>query len=106
MGLLNPKLDDGPIALTAADDITRLPDWLFEETPDQTGRLHNATACVVIIVDRGSGDLAAFYFCFYPYDQGANITQVLPPMNGLIEDTEHGMHFGDHVGDWSVSSSI
>ena len=36
------------------------------------------------------------------YDRGANITQVVEPLNRLIEDTEHGMHFGDHVGDWLV----
>ncbi|KAK1450195.1 hypothetical protein CMEL01_07531 [Colletotrichum melonis] len=100
LAMLNGYWNNGPVSLTANGDITSLPTWLFGETPDETGKLHNATSCVVITVDKGSGDLDAFYFYFYSYDQGANITQVLPPMNGLIEDTEHGMHFGDHVGDW------
>ncbi|KAK1704431.1 hypothetical protein BDP67DRAFT_212852 [Colletotrichum lupini] len=100
LAMLNDYWNNGPVSLTANGDITSLPTWLFGETPDETGKLHNATSCVVITVDKGSGDLDAFYFYFYSYDQGANITQVLPPMNGLIEDTEHGMHFGDHVGDW------
>ncbi|KAF4777727.1 hypothetical protein HER10_EVM0006482 [Colletotrichum scovillei] len=100
LAMLNDYWNNGPVSLTANGDITSLPTWLFGETPDESGKLHNATSCVVITVDRGSGDLDAFYFYFYSYDQGANITQVLPPMNGLIEDTEHGMHFGDHVGDW------
>ncbi|KAK7447223.1 hypothetical protein Landi51_07098 [Colletotrichum acutatum] len=100
LALLNDYWNNGPVSLTANGDITSLPAWLLGETPDESGKLHNATSCVVITVDRGSEDLDAFYFYFYSYDQGANITQVLPPMNGLIEDTEHGMHFGDHVGDW------
>lgn len=105
LALLNEIFHYAPIALTAADDITTLPNWLLGETPDKLGRLQNATSCVVILVDKGTSYMDAFYFYFYSYDQGANITQVLPPMNRLIEDTEHGMHFGDHVGDWLASSN-
>ncbi|KAL1847994.1 hypothetical protein Daus18300_013754 [Diaporthe australafricana] len=97
-------LDDGPVALTSADDeVTQLPTWLLGETPDETGTLHNATACVVILVESegGSGDLGAYYFYFYSYNRGPNITQVLEPIKGMLEEgLEPGMHFGDHVGDW------
>lgn len=91
-----------PVALTANDDITKLPAWLFGETPDESGRVHNATPCVVILVEseKDSNVVDAFYFYFYSFDRGANLTQVLPPLYSLIDDTVHGMHFGNHVGDW------
>ncbi len=41
-----------------------------------------------------------FFFYFYSYDRGANISQVLEPLDGLFKDVEDDMHFGDHVGDW------
>jgi hypothetical protein len=103
LALLNEGIGSDPVALTANDDITNLPVWLFDEKPDDAGRLQNATSCVVILVDSGSGadDVDVFYFCFYSYDRGANITQVLPPIKGLLEDKiEPDMSFGDHVGDW------
>lgn len=90
----------GRVALTSNDDITGLPPWLYGSLPDESGRIANATPCVVILVEKSARDVDAFFFYFYSYDRGANITQVLEPLNRLIEDTEHGMHFGDHVGDW------
>ncbi|KAK9779447.1 hypothetical protein SCAR479_03513 [Seiridium cardinale] len=100
LALLNEHLDSGPVSLTANDDITDLPAWLFGETPDESGRLHNSTPCVVILVPYGDGsnDIDAFYFYFYSFDRGANISQVLPPLNGMVEDSG-GQHFGNHVGD-------
>lgn len=76
--------------------------------PDaSTGRLgDNATACAVILVDREDGvageDLDAFFFYFYSYDQGPNITQVMEPLDQLVKGpkADTGMHFGNHVGDW------
>ncbi|KAI1840848.1 hypothetical protein JX266_012930 [Neoarthrinium moseri] len=103
LALLNEGFDGLTVALTANDDITALPAWIFGETPDELGRLHNSTSCVVILVEsaEGSSDVDVFYFYFYSYNRGANITQVLPPIKSLIEDDiEDGMHFGDHVGDW------
>lgn len=104
LALLNDRgLDGEPVALTAIDEVTQLPAWFLGEAPDETGRLHNATACVVVLVESEGdpGDLAAFYFYFYSYNRGANITQVLEPLKGMLEeDLEPGMNFGDHVGDW------
>lgn len=101
---LNDKAsgDKGPVALTANDDITALPAWFLGETPDASGRLHNATACVVILVPsaRDPAYVDAFYFYFYSYDRGANLTQVLPPLKSLLGDIADGMHYGNHVGDW------
>ncbi|KJK77367.1 hypothetical protein H634G_07106 [Metarhizium anisopliae BRIP 53293] len=99
LALLN-NVSSGQVALTSNDDVTALPDWLLGQLPDASGRIVNATPCVVILVEQSPRDVDAFFFYFYSYDRGANITQVLEPLNRLIEDTEHGMHFGDHVGDW------
>ncbi|RFU79324.1 vacuolar sorting-associated 62 [Trichoderma arundinaceum] len=99
LALLN-NVSSGEVALTSNDDATTLPAWLFGSIPDESGRIANATPCVVILVEQSARDVDAFFFYFYSYDRGANITQVLEPLNRLIEDTEHGMHFGDHVGDW------
>lgn len=104
LALLNDRgLDGNPVALTAIDEVTEMPAWFLGETPDESGKLHNATACVVVLVESegSSGDLAAFYFYFYSYNRGANITQVLEPIKGMLEkELEPGMNFGDHVGDW------
>ncbi|KAG5998728.1 hypothetical protein E4U52_005690 [Claviceps spartinae] len=35
------------------------------DVPDETGRKANATACVVILVDKGQDEVDAFYFYFY-----------------------------------------
>ncbi|OIW23741.1 hypothetical protein CONLIGDRAFT_623853 [Coniochaeta ligniaria NRRL 30616] len=91
---------DGEVALTAIDNITTLPAWLFGEAPDDTGRTRNATSCVVILVEKGSVDIDVFYFYFYSYDRGPNLTQVVEPLNLLLKDDGDGMHFGNHVGDW------
>ncbi|KPM39835.1 hypothetical protein AK830_g6718 [Neonectria ditissima] len=88
------------VALTSNDDVTDLPAWLFGETPDESGRILNATPCVVVAVERGPRDVDAFFFYFYSYDQGANISQVLEPLNGLAGGMADGMHYGNHVGDW------
>ncbi|KAG5956881.1 hypothetical protein E4U57_002252 [Claviceps arundinis] len=93
---------NGTVALASKDDVTTLPSWLMGDVPDETGRTANATACVVILVDKGQHEVDAFYFYFYSYDRGANLTQVVEPLNRLVEDTQHGVPFGDHVGDWQV----
>lgn len=89
------------VALTSIDDVTASPDWIFGAAPDENGQIHNSTACVVIIVDRKQ-DTDVFYFYFYSYDEGANVTQVLKPLDSLVKGpvAESGMHFGNHVGDW------
>ncbi|KAG6287834.1 hypothetical protein E4U46_003790, partial [Claviceps purpurea] len=87
---------NGTVALTSKDDVTTLPSWLMGDVPDETGRTANATACVVILVDKGRDEVDAFYFYFYSYDRGANLTQVVEPLNRLVEDTQHGVPFGDH----------
>ncbi|KAG6110047.1 hypothetical protein E4U13_005562 [Claviceps humidiphila] len=56
---------NGTVALTSKDDVTTLPSWLMGDVPDETGRTANATACVVILVDKGQHEVDAFYFYFY-----------------------------------------
>ncbi|POS73094.1 vacuolar protein sorting-associated protein 62 [Diaporthe helianthi] len=93
-----------PVALTTdPDDVTELPAWILGETPDESGALHNTTACVVIVVESegDASDVAAFYFYFYSYNRGVNTTRVLEPIRSMVEkDTDPAMYFGDHVGDW------
>lgn len=93
-------MGSGQVALTAVDDVTTLPTWLYGETPDGSGKIQNATSCVVVLVERGPIDIDAFYFYFYSYDRGPNLTQVAEPVNRLVKDDRSGTHFGDHVGDW------
>ena len=99
---LNDFMKDAQVALstTSVDDVTNLAPWLLGETPDAAGNIHNGVPCVVVIVDKGDSEMDAFYFYFYSYDRGPNITQVLPPLNSVIKNTGDGLHFGNHVGDW------
>ncbi|KXH47425.1 vacuolar protein sorting-associated protein 62 [Colletotrichum simmondsii] len=90
------------VALTSNDDPLSYPEWIHGATPDADGRISNATPCVVVLVEKGERDLDAFYFYFYSFNEGMNISQVLEPFNRMVngEKAQSGMHFGDHVGDW------
>jgi len=88
------------IFLTSIENVTSHPAWLRGETPDATGALHNSTACAVVLINKSDSILDAFYFYFYSYDEGADITQVLPPLNRLLPNSKPGDHYGNHVGDW------
>lgn len=90
------------VALTSKDDVTKLPEWLYGEKPDADGKLHNATAAVVIVVERSPEDVDAFYFYFYSFDQGGNTTQVKEPIRSFFNGTQNGLNMGNHVGDWYV----
>nr|XP_036575296.1 vacuolar protein sorting-associated protein 62 [Colletotrichum truncatum]KAF6781849.1 vacuolar protein sorting-associated protein 62 [Colletotrichum truncatum] len=98
--ILNKYGED--VALASNDDPTTYPPWFHGEAPDEDGRIHNATPCVVILVEKSKRDMDAFYFYFYSFNEGPNITQVLEPLNRLVKGGKvaSGMHFGDHVGDW------
>lgn len=96
------------VALSSNDelDVTFMPTWLHGTAPDEFGRTNNATACVVVLVEKTPRDLDAFFFYFYSYNQGPNITQVRDPLHSLINYSEKykqelgGFHYGNHVGDW------
>ena len=88
------------VCLTSKVDPTTEPSWLFGEAPDSSGRIRNAVPCCVILVEKGPRDVDAFFFYFYSYNRGGNISQVLDPLDKLFGDDVGGMHFGDHVGDW------
>lgn len=94
----------GRAALTSNDDPTQpdFPTWLLGEAPDESGKIHNSTPCVVILVDKSPTDVDAFYFYFYSFNEGANITQVMEPMDRLVDSGKaaSGMPFGNHIGDW------
>lgn len=91
------------VALTSNDDPTEFPPLILGERPDESGRTRNSTPCVVILVEKSETVLDAFYFYFYSYDQGPNITQVLEPLDSIIggdEAYDRSLHYGNHVGDW------
>lgn len=94
---LNVFGDD--IFLTAANRSDYAP-WLYGETPDDSGALHNSTACAVVMVERTPQDLDVFYFYFYSFNEGGDITQVVPPLEKILPDAKPGDHYGNHVGDW------
>ncbi|KIX97520.1 uncharacterized protein Z520_06972 [Fonsecaea multimorphosa CBS 102226] len=112
LSLLNGFGKEGTdVFLTAVDDVASFPDWVFGEVPDVTGTLHNSTACAVVVVEsekkkgkKGDGEkvvvLDAFYFYFYSWNEGADILQVVPPLNKLFPDSKPGDHYGNHLGDW------
>lgn len=103
LALLDERSEGGPVALAARENITNPPAWMLGEAPGESGRLQDATSCVVIVVEseEDSADVDAFYFYFYSYNRAANISQVLQPLKGLLEGKiDDGMNFGDHVGDW------
>jgi hypothetical protein len=88
------------VFLTANEDVATEPTWILGETPDATGGLRNSTACAVVIVEHSDVDVDAFYFYFYSFNEGADIDQVMPPLEKLLPDAKPGDHYGNHVGDW------
>lgn len=93
---------EGEVALVSSEDPLTFPEWLLGVAPDSTGQIHNATPCVVIIVEKNQVEVDAFYFYFYSWNEGPNVTQVLEPLDRLLQGSEagEGMSFGLHVGDW------
>lgn len=73
------------IYLTSVDDITTSPLWLNGVMPDGNGKTNGATSCTVVVNDHGNGNVDAFYFYFFAFNQG---------------NTVFGQEIGDHVGDW------
>lgn len=95
------------VSLTSKDNAVAdpVPSWLLGTEPDQSaqGLTRNATPCVVVLVERTPQDLDAFYFYFYSFNRGQNISQVREPINRMVRlDGKEGTAFGDHVGDWWV----
>ncbi|KAL8714163.1 MAG: hypothetical protein Q9220_001892 [cf. Caloplaca sp. 1 TL-2023] len=73
------------VYLTSVDDITKNPSWLKGVKPDGNGKTNGARSCTVVVNDKGSGTVDAFYFYFYAFDEGNSVL---------------GQEIGDHVGDW------
>ncbi|KAI9848345.1 MAG: hypothetical protein M1838_000561 [Thelocarpon superellum] len=73
------------VFLTAREDVSSLPSWLFGVAPDASGKTNGAVSTVVIVNDHGSGNVDAFYMYFYAYNYGGIF---------LWQQVD------DHVGDW------
>lgn len=65
---LNALSSDGgrDIYLTSVDDVTTNPAWLDGYAPDPTtGKTGDAVTSLIIVTDRGGGNVDAFYFYFF-----------------------------------------
>ncbi|KAL8863560.1 MAG: hypothetical protein Q9178_000241 [Gyalolechia marmorata] len=78
-------LGGSDVYLTSVDDITTDPSWLKGARPDGNGKTNGATPSAVIVNDRGSGRVDAYYMYFYAYNPGPTV---------------FGQEIGSHVGDW------
>ena len=80
-------LNDGGkknVYLTSNDDFTQNPAWLKGVRPDAKGKTSGAISCCIIVNDKGTDIVDAFYFYFYAYNRGQTI---------------FNKELGDHVGD-------
>ncbi|CAN6635657.1 putative vacuolar protein sorting-associated protein Tda6p [Trichomonascus vanleenenianus] len=87
----NRSIGAEDLFLESLEDFDSNPDWItgVKHWPDvETGRLATAPA-VCIVVDRGEGQVDAFWFYFYSFNLG-------PFVMG-------GGPYGNHVGDWEHS---
>lgn len=57
--------DGRNIYLTTVDDVTKDPAWIKGSTPDASGKINDAVASIIIVNDRGGGNVDAFYFYFW-----------------------------------------
>ena len=76
------------VYLTARETPTRDQPWLHGVLPNANGQTEGATSAAVVVNDHGSGLVDAYYFYFYAFNQGNNVS---------------GTVIGNHVGDWEVS---
>lgn len=80
------KKGGSDIYLTSNEDVTKFPNYLHGTRPDpKTLKTTDAKSCVVILVDKGSEIIDAFYMYFYTFNQGP-----------VFADHE----LGHHLGDW------
>ncbi|CZR62114.1 related to VPS62 Vacuolar Protein Sorting [Phialocephala subalpina] len=74
------------VYLTSTVDLITLPPFLKGQKPDQkTLQTAGAISCVIIVVDKGSGIMDAFFMYFYTYNKGPAAL---------------GHEVGNHLGDW------
>ncbi|KAH7386257.1 hypothetical protein BKA64DRAFT_696772 [Cadophora sp. MPI-SDFR-AT-0126] len=86
LDILNAYGNSGrDVYLTSNLDVTTEPVWLTGIVPDSTGETREITSSAIIVNDRGSGKVDAFYMYFYAYNQGNTV---------LFQE------LGDHIGDW------
>lgn len=79
--------DECDLYLTSRDSVPNRPRWLNGTLPNpSTGETEGAVSATVIVNDHGdSNTLDAYYFYFYAFNLGQNLSNVL---------------LGNHVGDW------
>lgn len=74
------------IALASKTNLAKTPAYLHGKKPSsKTLKTDKARSCVVIVNDRGQGEVDAFFMYFYTFNQGPTVV---------------GHELGDHLGDW------
>ncbi|KAH8593002.1 hypothetical protein B0O99DRAFT_516521 [Bisporella sp. PMI_857] len=80
------KLGGDQVYLTSTENVIKLPKYLRGTKPDpKTLQTKDAVSCVIIIVNKDSGIVDAFYMYFYSFNAGP---------------TALGHIVGNHLGDW------
>jgi len=79
------------VSLSSKSDLGKSPKYLHGKRPHlKTLDMGKRKSSVVIVNDRGNGEVDAFYMYFYTFNQGPMVL---------------GHELGDHLGDWYVSLS-
>ncbi|KAL8829563.1 MAG: hypothetical protein Q9170_006116 [Blastenia crenularia] len=73
------------VFLTSVDDVTQAPAWINGVKPDESHQTVGAISASIIVNDRGSGNVDAFYLYFNAYNWG-----------GILLDQD----VDEHIGDW------
>lgn len=79
------KIKDEDVFLTAKEDWLNDPDWIIGSAPDADGLASGAPA-TLIVMDKGNGWVDAYWFYYYPFNEGPPILDF-----GAV---------GNHLGDW------
>lgn len=82
---VNGANDGANVYLTSNENVATNPAYLNGVLPDSKGSTSPAVSCAVIVVDRGSNSVDAFFMYFYAFNYGGSYV---------------GYVIGDHVGDW------
>jgi hypothetical protein len=80
------ELGGEDIYLTSTSPLMDMPAFMAGQKPHpRTLQTTHATSCVVVVVEKGSGVVDAFYMYFYSFNDGP---------------TALGRKVGNHLGDW------
>ena len=79
------------VALSSNDDFTKYPSWLTGNKPDSSHKTAGDPSAAIIINDKGSDTVIAFYMYFYNFNKGNDVL---------------GTPAGNHLGDWEHNAIL